>query len=173
MTHNQLYGNFSEALKKKNGIAVLGVLFHISEQNNPLVENILDSATAVNDEPGQSNAINEPFAPMQLLPKDRSSYFRYEGSLTTPPCTEVVVWTVWDTTVPVSMAQIERFKQVKDANGTFITHNFRQVQRLNSRTLVYVRDDFLNAKYSASSAVQLSMATIITAASFQLSRLYF
>ena len=64
----------------------------------------------------------------QLLPKDRDS-FRYEGSLTTPPCSEQVIWTVFATPVVVSDRQIARLMQV-------YTGNNRPVQPRNQRRLL-------------------------------------
>lgn len=169
VSHNQLYSNFSEAVQNKQGVAVLGVIFHVSDQVNPLLKNILDSAEAVKDEPGESNDIKGPFSPIQLLPDNRSSYFRYEGSLTTPSCDEAVIWTVLDHTVPFAIAQIERFKQVKDVDGALLTHNFRQLQRLNSRPLVYVRDEFIGGKYSAApKSMHLSTIMLASIIIFQL-----
>ncbi|XP_031619739.1 carbonic anhydrase-like [Contarinia nasturtii] len=173
VSHNQRYANFSEAVQNKQGVSVLGVLFHISDEINPLLKNILDSAESVKDAAGQSNAIKAPFSPMQLLPKDRSSYFRYEGSLTTPSCDEAVIWTVLDKTVPFSITQIERFKQVKDAEGSLLTHNYRQLQRLNSRPLVYVRDDFIDGAGSSSEMQYFSLTTMISVLIFHSVTFYF
>lgn len=138
----------------------MGVLFHVSDEINPLLRNILDSAESVKDGAGKSNDIKLPFSPIELLPVDRSSYFRYEGSLTTPSCDEAVIWTVLENSVPFAMTQIERFKQIKDADGALLTHNFRQLQRLNSRPLVYVRDKYMNEIYSASFGMRISVALV-------------
>lgn len=64
-----------------------------------------------------------------LLPVDRRNY-RYAGSLTTPPCTQAVSWIVMARPVPVSGAQIAAFDKAYD-------HNYRPVQPLNDRTVVF------------------------------------
>jgi carbonic anhydrase len=62
-----------------------------------------------------------------LLPPTRTSY-RYDGSLTTPPCSEGVKWFVMTTPVQLSAAQIAAFTAlVKDNN--------RPVQPLNGRVV--------------------------------------
>ena len=53
--------------------------------------------------------LNSPIDPASLLPKTRH-FFRYEGSLTTPPCSEVVEWNVFAAPVAVAESGIERFK---------------------------------------------------------------
>lgn len=158
MSHEQRFKNFTTAVKNKRGVAVLAVLFHVADAINPVLKNILDSAESVKDTAGQSSEIKLPFSPEQLLPTDRTQYFRYEGSLTTPSCDESVVWTILKRSVPFSISQIERFKMVKDSNGTFLTHNFRQVQRLNSRPLVYVKAEF--DKTNSATKLALSLFTI-------------
>lgn len=172
VSHNQRYKNFSEAFQHKQGIAVLGVLFHISDKENTLLENILDSAEAVKDVPGKSNEIIEPFSPIELLPSHRASYFRYEGSLTTPGCDEAVIWTVLDRTLPIATTQIERFQQVKSADGAPLTHNFRTLQRLNARTLVYVRNDVFYDS-SSSNSVHLSLVTLAITIIYHILRFQF
>ena len=41
-----------------------------------------------------------------LLPTDKSKFYRYNGSLTTPTCNEVVTWTVFKDYVEISQAQV-------------------------------------------------------------------
>jgi carbonic anhydrase len=60
--------------------------------------------------PGKEGSLQDlspEIAAADLLPGDRD-YYRYEGSLTTPPCSEGVRWLVLKQTVPVSAEQIDR-----------------------------------------------------------------
>jgi carbonic anhydrase len=52
----------------------------------------------------------------RLLPEDRR-YYTYMGSLTTPPCSEGVLWMVMKTPVPVSLEQIEIFSHLYPMNA--------------------------------------------------------
>lgn len=61
----------------------------------------------------------------ELLPKDQR-YYQFMGSLTTPPCTEGVLWLVLKQTTPVSREQIKLFSQL-------FPHNARPVQAVNGR----------------------------------------
>lgn len=63
-----------------------------------------------------------------LLPRDTSSY-RYDGSLTTPPCSEGVKWIVLKAPVQLSAGQIKAFNAVLSGNS-------RPVQPLHGRTVV-------------------------------------
>jgi carbonic anhydrase len=60
-----------------------------------------------------------------LLPEDRTTY-RYDGSLTTPPCTEGVRWFVLAQPVDLSPGQIAAFRAVLHGNN-------RPLQPLNGR----------------------------------------
>ncbi len=63
-----------------------------------------------------------------LLPKDQT-YFRYMGSLTTPPCSEGITWTVFRAPVEASAEQIRQFAALFPGNA-------RPVQPLNRRFLL-------------------------------------
>ena len=62
-----------------------------------------------------------------LLPADRG-YYDFEGSLTTPPCSEGVHWMVLKQPVTVSPQAIARFRGLYEANA-------RPVQPLNGRVV--------------------------------------
>lgn len=67
------------------------------------------------------------FDPAMLLPRDRSAY-RYNGSLTTPPCSEHVEWIVMRRTTSDSSANIKAFEKRFGANA-------RPVQPTNRRPI--------------------------------------
>lgn len=60
-----------------------------------------------------------------ILPSDRAM-FRYFGSLTTPPCSEIVKWVVFQEPMEASREQISEFKNLFPLNA-------RPVQPLNRR----------------------------------------
>ncbi len=61
-------------------------------------------------------AARVPLDPGQLLPADRR-YYSYMGSLTTPPCSEGVLWLVMQQPVPVSAQQIDIFARLYPMNA--------------------------------------------------------
>ncbi len=63
----------------------------------------------------------------ELLPKDQR-YYQFMGSLTTPPCTEGVLWMVLKQPTPLSREQIRLFQQL-------FPNNARPVQPVNGRAV--------------------------------------
>lgn len=58
--------------------------------------------------PGVSVNLTSTFALASLLPSALGllRYYRYSGSLTTPGCEPAVLWTVFESTVPIGRAQV-------------------------------------------------------------------
>jgi carbonic anhydrase len=109
----------------KNGeLAVVAVMFEEGEENKALAELWSKMPQNVGDKnPIDANNLDA------LLPKDRD-YYRFNGSLTTPPCTEGVRWLVMKKPVTLSKAQIETFKKVMHH------HNNRPIQASNARVIL-------------------------------------
>mmetsp|Transcript_47236 Transcript_47236/g.153067 ORF Transcript_47236/g.153067 Transcript_47236/m.153067 type:complete len:165 (-) Transcript_47236:907-1401(-) len=61
-------------------------------------------------------------------------YYRLRGSLTTPPCTEGLEWSVLASPLPILPAQLETFRK---ALGKTV-RNFRPTQPLNGRSITWV-----------------------------------
>lgn len=103
-------------------LAVIGVLFEEGAENAAL-------APIWSAMPGQKgDGPIVPVAPRAFLPADKAQ-FRYAGSLTTPPCSEVVTWIAYRTPIQASRAQIAAFAELFPMNA-------RPPQPLNRRFLL-------------------------------------
>jgi carbonic anhydrase len=94
-------------------LAVLGVLFEEGPENElfaPLFDH-LPTERGVRYHYDQVKVDVDA-----LLPANRTCY-RYEGSLTTPPCSEGVAWFVLANTVSLSALQIAEFRAVMHGNN--------------------------------------------------------
>lgn len=93
-------------------LAVLAVLLERGNEN-PFIQ------TLWNNLPLEKNITVEPpttlINPSELLPESMS-YYTYMGSLTTPPCTEGVLWLVMKQPVQVSAEQIQIFSRLYKNN---------------------------------------------------------
>ncbi len=104
-------------------LAVIGVMF-TEGANNATLDPIWWAAPGM---PGKA-AVSFAFDPEDLLPTNRASMW-YEGSLTTPPCSEIVDWTVMTTPLTASKAQITVFRSLFGENA-------RPTQPLNRRFIL-------------------------------------
>jgi carbonic anhydrase len=68
-----------------------------------------------------------------MLLKNKSAY-HYMGSLTTPPCAEIVTWFVYTEAFPLTNRNFDAIKQ--QINGG--SSNSRTVQNLNGRNVELV-----------------------------------
>ncbi|QXB53128.1 carbonic anhydrase [Aeromonas sp. FDAARGOS 1415] len=106
-------------------LAVVAVMFEPGGAN-PALGQALQSLPA---KAGEHHELKEPVSAERLLPAKRD-YYRFSGSLTTPPCSEGVRWLVMKDPVQVSQAQIDAFKAVMHHP------NNRPVQPLNGRLVL-------------------------------------
>ncbi|MBT4486479.1 MAG: carbonic anhydrase family protein [Rhodospirillaceae bacterium] len=105
-------------------LAVLGVFIEPGGENNVLAPVWQHMPKTKGEKKVPSVHIN----PAQLLPADRR-YYRYLGSLTTPPCSEKVIWSVFSQPVQASTAQVSQFAGLFDMNA-------RPLQGLHRRLLL-------------------------------------
>lgn len=56
-----------------------------------------------------------------------TNYYRYKGSLTTPGCTEAVIWTLFENPIPLSIEQV-RTQSGEDLLICFVRFCFRRAQ---------------------------------------------
>jgi len=120
---------------KRDGLAVLGIFFQIQEEDNRDLNNFINSLEKVQHKDDTENI--QPFPLEKLLPRNTDMFYRYEGSLTTPTCDEIVVWTVFKDPVGISKSQLGEFHKLFEESSKDTTkklkNNFRPEQDLNSR----------------------------------------
>lgn len=133
------YRTIADAVGKPDGLAVLGVMFEISQTDNPAFTPLVNALKEI-QEPSLTIEVDAQYPLRAFLPRNVRSFYRYEGSLTTPTCNEVVTWTVFDQSVPISEAQMEVFRSLKFNDGTNLVNNFRPPQALANRK-VYMSFD--------------------------------
>jgi len=106
-------------------LAVIGVMFDVGNAN-ALLETIWQNVSGKVDE---SVKLSQEINPINFLPENKD-YFRFNGSLTTPPCSEGVRWFVMKKPLTVSPAQIQQFK------GWMKHDNARPLQTINARPIL-------------------------------------
>lgn len=100
------FGSIASAKGQHEGIAVLGVLFELSLDDDENFAILINSMKKVVKKVHNSVKVHEGIAPDSFLPRETGGYYRYSGSLTTPTCDEGVIWTVFTSTVPISQQQV-------------------------------------------------------------------
>lgn len=104
---NKMYTNVSQAMDKVNGLAVLGFFFEIG-RSNPHFQEIIDHFGQIQFKDREVDLQSIPL--VELMPAKLSTFYRYEGSLTTPPCYESVIWTIFNETIEIAEEQLEQFR---------------------------------------------------------------
>src|SRR5262249_36195414 len=101
---------------EKKELLVLGAFLKPGKPN-PLIQKIWDLAPKKEGMKISDERIN----PLTLLPAGKYQLYRYDGSMTVPPCTETVRWYVYSTPLEVSVDQIKAFQK-------FFPDNARPIQ---------------------------------------------
>jgi carbonic anhydrase len=109
----------------QGNLAVVAVLYEAGEADAELKK----VWQRMPHEAGASESLPEQVDAAALVSGDLD-YYRFNGSLTTPPCSEGVTWIVLKTHPAVSVQQVERFAH------TMHHDNNRPVQPLNARVVI-------------------------------------
>jgi carbonic anhydrase len=109
-------------------LAVVAVLLD-KGGNNPTINAIWKNLPKEKEKETSVQAVNVDAA--SLLPAEKG-YYTFQGSLTTPPCSEEVRWFVLKTPVKIAESEITAF-------GKLYPMNARPTQPINGRTLEATR----------------------------------
>ncbi len=110
----------------KNGdLAVVAVMFKEGAANKGLEQ----AWAMMPKHPGDKNTFDHAINVNDILPLNQD-YYRFNGSLTTPPCSEGVRWLVMKQVLTASKQQIATFSKVLHEP------NNRPLQKINARTVL-------------------------------------
>ncbi|XP_040027877.1 carbonic anhydrase-related protein isoform X2 [Gasterosteus aculeatus] len=140
--NSTLFNTLEDALGKKNGVLTIALFVQIGKEHLGLkaVTEVLQDLQYKG-----KNKIIPCFNPNTLLPDPLlRDYWVYEGSLTTPPCSERVTWILYRYPLTISQSQIEEFRRLRshvkgaellEGNDGMLGDNFRPTQPLSDRTV--------------------------------------
>jgi len=110
---------------KDGNLAVIAVMFVSGKANEALSQ----AWNRMPKKPGDKYKFSSTISAEGLLPSNRD-YFQFNGSLTTPPCSEGVRWFVMKEPISASVDQLKKFSDIiKDPNN-------RSVQPINARNVL-------------------------------------
>ncbi|XP_036379156.1 carbonic anhydrase 4a [Megalops cyprinoides] len=154
--------SLSSALQDPTGVAVLGFFYEESASANRKYEPLINALRKIKTTGANTTINGLSLNALLPSPKNMTSYYRYKGSLTTPGCTEAVVWTVFEHAIPLSRDQLRAFSELQFHDGKKMVGTFRPVQPLNGRKV-----------YRSAGSVVLASGALLAisvAAAFGLSR---
>jgi len=129
---------------------VQGFFFMIGDESN-LLKNI--NYTKVGKASGDTYNIDGEINPMDWIVQvndEAYGFYKYDGSFTTPPCTEGVEWILWRKPMTMSKEQWDYFALAVPVEIVYAdnTGNYRPVQSLGTREVKLYLWELKNGKHT-------------------------
>ena len=134
---NKKYGTPEQALGLPDGLAVLGIFMEIGEEHQEFDKIVQALANVQNKD--EECCISDLGINCNSFFPDDYDYWTYEGSLTTPPLAECVIWHVFQNPIQVSEDQIQAMRSLnfdcEDSEAGKMVNNYRPPCPLNDRSV--------------------------------------
>ncbi|CAH8590490.1 unnamed protein product [Schistosoma haematobium] len=140
-----LYPNFSVALSKPNGLAVLSIFCQVGIQSSADLEAIFSIADHVQLK-GQFKKLQGLL--LEGIIPSTVHYMTYQGSLPFPACYETVTWIILNQPVIITETQLKSLRQLRISSfreSGRMADNYRTIQKLNNRS-VRTNIDFIQTQ---------------------------
>ncbi|XP_063658107.1 carbonic anhydrase-related protein 11 isoform X1 [Pan troglodytes] len=141
--NQELYGNFSAASRGPNGLAILSLFVNVASTSNPFLSRLLnrDTITRISY---KNDAYFLQDLSLELLFPESFGFITYQGSLSTPPCSETVTWILIDRALNITSLQMHSLRLLSQNPPSQIfqslSGNSRPLQPLAHRALRGNRD---------------------------------
>jgi len=132
---------------------VIGIIFDIGAENVDLSSLFFGDKDMPKIQ-GHKQPLKFPFNPVHFMPYNKN-YYTYDGSLTTPPCTEGLRWVVMQSNMYLSAQQLATFP---------FRNNFRNPQPMLGRPVYFLsqQDQYLYQTVAGSaSALHFAWSLVI------------
>ncbi|CAO2206997.1 unnamed protein product [Urochloa humidicola] len=117
-----------------NKTAVIAILYEIGHGHDPLLHQLEPFIRRIADMRDREERVG--MVDPRVARGRASVYYRYTGSLTAPPCTEGVIWTIIKRVHTVSKHQLEL---LREAVHDGMEENARPLQEVNNRDISLFR----------------------------------
>ncbi|XP_070258281.1 carbonic anhydrase-related protein 11 isoform X1 [Myotis yumanensis] len=141
--NQELYGNLSAASRGPNGLAILSLFVNVAGSSNPFLSRLLnrDTITRISY---KNDAYFLQDLSLELLFPESFGFITYQGSLSTPPCSETVTWILIDRVLNITSLQMHSLRLLSQNPPSQIfqslSGNGRPLQPLAHRALRGNRD---------------------------------
>merc|ERR1712190_470523 len=113
-------------------LGVVGIMFDVVEEDNAAFTSLFSAFDKVRYPPTSDDAstVIKDLDLSGLIPSDIGSrgYYTYEGSLTSPPCTNIVRWHVMNARQTIGVSQMAKFREMmQDTSNKTMAPNYREI----------------------------------------------
>lgn len=139
------YNTVEEVKGMSDGLAVLSIMFDIGPEGNMDLQKLLDAAENLKYA-GSTATLTDGPQLEQLLPLS-TTFYRYFGSLTTPPCYESVIWTIFSEPAYLSQSQLTTLQSLKSVEYGMIHGNSNMSHEGNTSNSILDKEDGLGGNF--------------------------
>ena len=140
--YQEEWDSYERAKNQPEGLAIVAVLFQLVVEKNTRVDRLFPLLETITS-PYTETIIEAPIPLANLLPSNTDRFYRYHGSLTAPPCTENVIWTIFQSPIPILLKQMKYFRAILSPPGDKdryrisrpLGHNVRPLMKTNDRVI--------------------------------------
>lgn len=125
----------------KEQFGVVGILFKLDKESHPFVKKLNIQSMGSIEKLNLIEAFDSTEKKVRAIDSDEEEkddnqygFYHYKGSLTTPPCSDIVNWFVYRKVLPISESDLEQLRQ--QWHCKLGHHNYRECQPLYGRRVV-------------------------------------